>query len=194
MLVIETSRLLLRKPEPSDLEPLFQIHADPATNRYNPTGPVRNREVFQQELNRWIKHHDQYGFGYYVIIDKSDAGYVGACGLKHVTIQGEPYLNLYYRITPEKMRRGYVKEAARTIIDTVLRPASSDNISEPEYPLLQSHTIVALTLNTNIPSIRTAMTLGLKHDPALDDYDGNGNVYYFSEDYFEQGRYLINNN
>lgn len=92
------------------------------------------------------------------------------------------------------MRRGYVKEAARTIIDTVLRPASSDNISEPECPLLQSHIIVALTFNTNIPSIRTAMTLGLKHDPALDDYDGNGNVYYFSEDYFEQGRYLINNN
>lgn len=102
MQLIETPRMVLRKPELSDLEPLFQIHSDPATNRYNPAGPVRDRETFQQELKTWIEHHEKYGFGYYVIIDKSDSGYVGVCGLKHVFIQEQRYLNLYYRITPEK--------------------------------------------------------------------------------------------
>ncbi len=182
MQLIETPRLLLRKPEPNDLEPLFQIHADPASNRYNPVGPVRDRETFQEELNRWIKHHESYGFGYYVIIDKSDAGYVGVCGLKHTLIRGQTYLNLYYRITPEKMRRGYVKEAARVIIDSVLQWKED----ETESPSPRSRIIVALTLNTNIPSIRTAQSLGLKHDPGLDDYAGEGNVYYFSPEYFEQ--------
>lgn len=163
MQIIETSRLLLRKPEITDLEPLFQIHANPATNLYNPAGPVKNREIFQQELNKLIEHHEKYGFGYYVIIDKSDDSYVGVCGLKHVNIKNKPYLNLYYRITPNKMRRGYVNEACQAIIDNVGKLS----------------VIVVLTLNANIPSIRTAMSLGFKHDRSLDDYDGDGNVYYF---------------
>lgn len=186
MQVIETPRMILRKPELSDLEPLFQIHADPATNRYNPAGPVPDRETFQQELKTWIEHHEKYGFGYYVIIDKSDSGYVGVCGLKHIYIQEQRYLNLYYRITPEKMRRGYVKEAARAIIDTVLQDDGSDRVGEAECPSPQSRIVVALTLNTNLPSIRTAISLGLKHYPGLDDYEGDGNVYYFNSEYFEQ--------
>ena len=185
---IETPRMLLRKPELSDLEPLFEIHADPATNRYNPAGPVRDREAFKQELKTWIEHHERYGFGYYVIIDKSDSGFVGVRGLKHVSIKEQLYLNLYYRITPEKMRRGYVKEAARAIIDAVLQTDGADSTGEVEYPTPQSRIVVALTLNTNLPSIRTAMSLGLKHNPGLDDYEGDGNVYYFNSAYFEQKR------
>lgn len=61
------------------------------------------------------------------------------------------------------MRRGYVKEACQAIIDNVGKLS----------------VIVVLTLNANIPSIRTAMSLGFKHDRSLDDYDGDGNVYYF---------------
>lgn len=48
MQIIETSRLLLRKPEITDLEPLFQIHANPATNLYNPAGPVKNVKFFNK--------------------------------------------------------------------------------------------------------------------------------------------------
>ncbi|WP_434005000.1 hypothetical protein [Candidatus Dormibacter sp.] len=39
---VQTERLLLRRPVMDDVEAHFVIHGDPATNQYNPNGPVRS--------------------------------------------------------------------------------------------------------------------------------------------------------
>ncbi|MBJ8350268.1 GNAT family N-acetyltransferase [Streptococcus zalophi] len=166
---IETKRLIIRAPQNEDFEALYAIHSNPLTNLYNPNGPIQNRIAFQQIFDEWLLHHRIHGFGYYVLIDKEDSSVFGLSGLKFVTIKDEEYLNLYYRITPEKTRRGFVKEAAQEIITTVLREL--DN----------KYAIVALTLDTNLPSRKTAESLGLVYNPQLDNYKGQGNVYYFSQ-------------
>ncbi|MEB7402139.1 GNAT family N-acetyltransferase [Mammaliicoccus sciuri] len=78
-------------------------------------------------------------------------------------------MNIYYRIEAAETQQGLVSEASRKIIEHV------KELTNNQYK------IVALTKKENTPSIKTAEKLGFKHNPELDDYDGEGNVYYFSE-------------
>lgn len=78
-------------------------------------------------------------------------------------------MNIYYRIEAAQTRQGLVAEASRKVIEHV------KEITGNQYK------IVALTKRENIPSIKTAEALGLKYQSEFDDYDGEGNVYYFSE-------------
>ncbi|MEJ8752417.1 GNAT family N-acetyltransferase [Lagierella sp. ICN-221743] len=165
---IETERLILRVPTLDDFDELYSIHANPETNIFNPGWEKPSREEFLDTLNIIIDHHKKHGFGYYALVDKADNRVFGLCGLRFTTINDKKYLNLYYRIDPSKMRRGFVKEAATKIIDIITSELNNE------------YKVVALTLNKNIPSRKTAESLGLKYNRDFDDLVGEGNVYYFS--------------
>lgn len=92
----------------------------------------------------------------------------GLCGLRYISIRDKKYLNLYYRIDPSKMRKGFVKEAATRIIDIITSELNNE------------YKVVVLTLDKNIPSRKVAESLGLKYDKDFDDLGGEGNVYYFN--------------
>lgn len=165
--MLETERLIIKVPTLDDIEDLFAIHNDPANQLYNPKGPDTDIDKFTDGIKEWIKHHEQNGFGYYVLIDKSDGKTFGACGLKFKTIENNTYLNIYYRINSNKTRKGFVKEAANEIIKYV------NQITEGKYKL------VAQTQYNNIPSIKTAESLGFVMDPSFDDVIEKGNVFLF---------------
>lgn len=165
---IETERLILRVPTLDDFDELYSIHANPETNIFNPGWEKPSREEFLDTLNIIIDHHKKHGFGYYALVDKADNRVFGLCGLRFTTINGKKYLNLYYRIDPSKMRRGFVKEAASKIIDVITNELNNE------------YKVIALTLDKNIPSRKTAESLGLKYNRDFDDLGGEGNVYYFS--------------
>ena len=168
MKIIETERLILRVPTLDDFDKLYSVHANPETNIFNPGWEKPSREEFLDTLNIIIDHHKKHGFGYYALVDKADNRVFGLCGLRFTTINDKKYLNLYYRIDPSKMRRGFVKEAATKIIDIITSELNNE------------YKVVALTLNKNIPSRKTAESLGLKYNRDFDDLGGEGNVYYFS--------------
>lgn len=165
---METSRLILRVPTLNDFDELYSVHANPETNIFNPGWEKPSREEYIKILNEIIEHHKKYGFGYYSLVDKSDNKVFGLCGLRFTTIKDEKYLNLYYRIDPIKTRKGFVKEAATKIIDTITKQLNNE------------YKVVALTLDENIPSRKTAESLGLKYNKDFDNLDGEGNVYYFN--------------
>lgn len=165
---IETERLILRVPTLDDFDELYSIHANPETNIFNPGWEKPSREEFLDTLNIIIDHHKKHGFGYYALVDKADNRVFGLCGLRFTTINDKKYLNLYYRIDPSKMRRGFVKEAASKIIDVITNELNNE------------YKVIALTLDKNIPSRKTAESLGLKYNKDFDDLGGEGNVYYFS--------------
>lgn len=168
MKIIETERLILRVPTLDDFDELYSVHANPETNIFNPGWEKPSREEFLDTLNIIIDHHKKHGFGYYALVDKADNRVFGLCGLRFTTINDKKYLNLYYRIDPSKMRRGFVKEAATKIIDIITSELNNE------------YKVVSLTLNKNIPSRKTAESLGLKYNRDFDDLGGEGNVYYFS--------------
>lgn len=167
MTSLMTPRLQIRVPNTSDFEALYAIHADPRANRFNPGWIETKREDFWNYFHDLIDHHNSYGFGYYSLVIKENNQVLGLCGLKHTQLKGQPFLNLYYRIDSNQTQRGYVKEAAVTIIEYVLE------LTQSQIPLM------VLTLNTNLPSRRTAEALGFVYDKSWDDYQGFGNVYYF---------------
>ncbi|SDC51672.1 hypothetical protein SAMN04488112_10955 [Melghirimyces thermohalophilus] len=50
---VKTERLPLRKPEPKDVIDIFSIEGDPATNRYRPAGPMKDRQEAEETLKQW---------------------------------------------------------------------------------------------------------------------------------------------
>lgn len=165
---METERLMIRVPTIEDFDGLYLVHADPETNIFNPGWKKPSKEEFMQWLSSIIEHHNQHGFGYYALVDKEDNKVFGICGLRYTKINNETFLNLYYRISPSKMRRGFVKEAANKIIEDVTKKLNN------------KYKIVVVTLDENIPSRKTAESLGLKYKKEFDNIDGEGNVYYFN--------------
>ncbi|QYA45738.1 GNAT family N-acetyltransferase [Macrococcoides bohemicum] len=165
--MLDTERLLIKTPTLEDIPELFAVHNNPANQLYNPKGPDTDIEDFKNGIKEWIKHHEQHGFGYYTLIDKQDQKIFGACGLKFKTILDNTYLNIYYRINSDKTRKGFVKEAANEIIKHV------NQITEGKYKL------VAQTQYNNIPSIKTAESLGFEMDSSFDDVLEKGNVFLF---------------
>lgn len=165
--MLETERLLLNRPTHEDIEELFAIHNRVENQRFNPNGADTDVKEFSEKLDKWIEHFENHGFGYYSLIDKSDMKIFGVCGLRFKTIEGKVFLNIYYRINAEKTRKGFVKEAANKIIDHVIQ------LTNGKYQL------VAQTKYNNIPSIKTAESLGFKMDPSYDDVLEKGNVFLF---------------
>lgn len=168
-MILETKRLKLVPPALTYKNKLFEIHQNPENQKFNPNGPVKTLEEFEPQLLEWIKHYEQHGFGYYVLINKENYQPFGICGLQYKTIKDQTYLNIYYRIEASETKQGFVKEAAKKVIEHVLK------LTKNQYK------IVALTKKENRPSIKTAESLGLKRETTLDNYAGEGNVYYFSE-------------
>jgi len=159
-----TTRLVLRAPVADDLAALFEIHHDPATNRYNPYGPDGDLAVSSARLAEWQAHWDEHGFGYWTIelAEGADRGpVVGFGGLRHADWLGRPVLNLYYRFGPDSWGRGYAKEMAVFAADAAAAAA-------PDLP------VIARTKEDNIPSQRTALAAGLERRPDLDADDGTG--------------------
>jgi RimJ/RimL family protein N-acetyltransferase len=67
MTVRTTERLLLRAPTDADLDAVFSIYGDPATQVFNPFGPMNNREAAGHLLWRWQLHRMRHGFGMWVV-------------------------------------------------------------------------------------------------------------------------------
>ena len=143
-----TGRLLLCRPAATDLDIIHAIHADPATNRYNPTGPVSDRGAAAGMLDGWIAHWQRHGIGYWTVRSSADATVLGFGGLQRTELDGEPVLNLYYRFGPHAWGRGYAVETAQAAL------ALADELDTGEP-------VVALVRDTNLPSRRVAERAGL---------------------------------
>jgi RimJ/RimL family protein N-acetyltransferase len=73
---LRTERLVLRRPVPEDLAAVHEVHGDPATNRYNPSGPT-SLDQSRQQLTDWIAHWERHGFGYWTVLRAQDGAVLG---------------------------------------------------------------------------------------------------------------------
>ncbi|MEB2913787.1 GNAT family N-acetyltransferase [Klebsiella pneumoniae] len=62
-MLVQTNRLYLRPVISSDLNDLFKIYGDPATNTFNPAGPYPNIDHAKMVMNRWLDHWQTHSFG-----------------------------------------------------------------------------------------------------------------------------------
>ncbi|MGA5305079.1 GNAT family N-acetyltransferase [Nucisporomicrobium flavum] len=75
---IVTARLALRRPAPSDLDAIFEIHSNPECCRHNPSDLLTDREDAKRLFLRWDDHWRRHSFGYWVAAARDPGSATGA--------------------------------------------------------------------------------------------------------------------
>lgn len=154
--LLQTPRLILRAPVPGDAAAVLAIHADPETNRHNPSGPMQSLTEAQARVRDWISDWSEHGLGYWCVSTLTQPqDVIGVSGVRVMEWSGRQVLNLYYRFAPEAWGKGYAAEVASEAV----RAAGA---LLPELP------VVARIRPTNASSMRVAERAGLVRRPHLD--------------------------
>ena len=75
--MLETQRLILRRPQHRDLETLAELTADAEVMRFLGDGRTLDRATTSTVLERWLGHWEEHGFGRWAVERKSDRLCVG---------------------------------------------------------------------------------------------------------------------
>jgi RimJ/RimL family protein N-acetyltransferase len=109
-----SERLLMRPPTATDFERYYAIYSDPATQRFNPAGPLTNREqalqIFTERAGRWQSH----GFDSWALaLRERPEQVIGFGGLSQVPLGAQRTINLGYRFDTQVWGMGLATEMAR---------------------------------------------------------------------------------
>ena len=114
--ILDTSRLVLRHFEPTDLDALYALYRDPDIRRYFPDG-TRTREQTREELTWFLHGHPhRRELGLWAAIEKTSGTLVGRCGLLPWTVGGQPEVELAFLIDKTRWGQGLATEASLGII------------------------------------------------------------------------------
>ena len=116
---LETSRLILRLMEPSDLDHLLKIFGDDRVMA-SFGGATFSREQMQRWIQRNLEHQRLYGYGLFSVILKSKGILIGDCGLEHMTVGGDHAVELGYDLRSDYWNQGLATEAATAIREYAL--------------------------------------------------------------------------
>lgn len=108
-----------------------------------------------------MRHWHEHGIGYSLLSWHGDAAVLGVCGVKLMTLQDRPVLNLLYRLRPSVWGRGVATEAASAFVARARR----HRLGLP---------VVARVRPTNHASARVALAVGLRRTPELGTHGQDG--------------------
>lgn len=152
MEMCQTSRLLIRQFQRNDANYILQQVNEPSWLVNIGDRGVRTMADAEAFIETRLRaHFERFGFGFYLLVDKSSNQPVGMCGL----IQRDflPTPDLGYALLESCWHQGYAYEAAVA----VLQHAERD---------LNFHELRAMTLPTNAASIRLLGKLGFRLENA----------------------------
>ena len=154
--MIETERLILRRRRDSDRPAFAAICADPEVMQW--LGGVLNREQADERIDRVEATFERLGYGRFLIERKSDAMFLGWCGVmpchESVTpIAGQPEMG--WRLIRAAWGEGFASEAARAALDDAF-----ERLGMPE--------VLAYTSPTNLRSQAVMKRLGMTREPLRD--------------------------
>ena len=163
----QTARLTIRKPTAADAIDVLAILSDPLVVKRNPSDLVTDPTRVDALIERWLRHWDNHGFGNSCVFESATGLLVGTCGIRTMTVQGQPVLNLMYRFRPPTWGQGYATEAAGAVVTW----------SEQTLP---GQVVVARVRPEHLASQRVATKIGLRRDSTLDDVGDDGLDWAFS--------------
>jgi RimJ/RimL family protein N-acetyltransferase len=144
---IETPRLLLRKMQPGDVEPLLAVLSDPHAMRFYPA-PFDREKVTSWVANS-MAHDETRGFALWTSVLKETGEVIGDCGFMLQDIDGEKELEIGYHTRQDHWGRGLATEAARACRDY-------------GFARLGRERIISLIRPENLPSQRVALKNGMR--------------------------------
>jgi [ribosomal protein S5]-alanine N-acetyltransferase len=152
---IETSRLWLRPLALTDLDDLASIYSDSEVMKYRVQSEPAYKEQTLLNLESYLLHWRQYGFGRWATIYKASQQFIGHCGLEHVASLNEIELN--YLIAREYWGQGLATEAAMALL-------------RYGWETLQLKRLVAISKPENFASRRVMEKIGMLYEKNIQLY------------------------
>ncbi len=148
----ETPRLIAERLSLEHLPELLRMHGDP---RIMATlGGVRDRTATMVYLDRNLAHWTEFGFGTWMLRDRSRGGFAGRAALRHVKVDDVEEVELGYALNAEFWRRGLATEIARACL----------HLGKVKLAL---PSIVALTPPDHLASRRVMQKAGLRYERSV---------------------------
>lgn len=153
--MIETGRLILRRPEARDREGLFAMNADPRVGEW--LAGSLSQEQNDALIARIQAHIDEKGYGFWAAERKADGKVIGMAGLLTMgeDLPPGPALEIGWRFAAEAWGQGYATEGAQAALAWAFA-----NTPAPE--------VVAITARTNLRSQAVMRRIGMTPEPWRD--------------------------
>ncbi len=136
-----TERVRFRRYERSDLDAVVEMFDDAEAKRWYPT------KSQPDQAQRWIEwnltNYDEFGFGLWVIEDRSTGTFLGDCGLTYQQVQNDQLLEIGYHLQHRHRGNGYALESARSCLDYALGVLNAPTVCSIVDPQNQSSLRVA---------------------------------------------------
>ena len=143
--MIETERLLLRLPEPRDLDALHRAYSDADVMRHVGEGTPFSRDQTARTLERFQQRWQLDGYGSFVIELRDSGDVIGEAGLLawdartwahglRLELGPEIELELGWALARDAWGRGYATEAALAARDWAFRELRPPRLISMIYP------------------------------------------------------------
>jgi len=153
--LIETERLLLRRPRLEDADALVAAYSDPETMRYIGDGSTTDLAGTQAAIEKWLARWETNGVGFFVLERRDDRRVVGRAGFlvwdpgtwAITELDDHAEVELGWTLIREHWGNGYATEAALALRDWTDR-----------------RRLISLIQHGNERSVRVAEKLGERYE------------------------------
>ena len=172
-LVLETTRLRLRRFREEDASPVFAIIGDREAMQFYPK--TFGREDAKQWVVRNQRRYREDGYGLFAVTLKDCEEVIGDCGIIKQNVEGETAMEVGYHFRRDQWGHGYATEAARACMGLAFDAFGADRV-------------ISLIRPENVPSRRVAERNGMKLDREVVHYGLPHLVYAMKREEFDVAR------
>lgn len=136
VVIVETSRMLIRQLTVDDLGELAVMLADPEVMRHSIRGVLTEEET-RGFISWCIGLYERFGYGPFALEEKSSSALIGFCGLSPETVGGVEEVHVGYRLARRFWGKGLATEAVRAVVANGFQQCGLKSviaIVEPDHP------------------------------------------------------------
>lgn len=130
--LVESNRLLLRRPEEGDQQSLERVFCDPTMMRY--LGGVWDPDKVTEIIQEW---HDDWGVGQRwsgVLVKKDSWEVIGTAGLTENTLLDEAGFELSWFVLSEHQKQGLATEITNELLRFVFDDMGAERVVAETHP------------------------------------------------------------
>ncbi len=130
-IIAETERLIIREILPTDVDEMFELHADLEVHIFLGNKTITSKTEIIEIINFVRQQYIDYGVGRWAIIDKETNEFVGWTGLEFVTKETNHHKNYYdlgYRLIKRFWGRGIATESAFASLDYAFNKLNANEV------------------------------------------------------------------
>ncbi len=168
--MIHTPRLILRRVTLDDLPRIEAIYTDAAGMEFK--GGPRTRASIRKMVEGTIRFYENYGYGRWGVISRTEELLIGWCGLMHQEVDGTEEVEVSYHLDRAYWGQGFATEAAQAV-------------KEYGFNTLRLNRLISLIDPGNTASRKVALRNGMQLEKEVNWKNKPTQVYAIGRSGFE---------